>query len=176
MRAFVLLALSVVACGKPPVVPRAAPGLTSLASITITSTMFTEGTRLPVDLTCDGKELFPELVLSSPPENTKSLVVIVDDPDSSGETFTHMIAFNVSPELSKITGGPELATTGLNDFRSLGYRGPCPPKGEVHRYRYRVIAVDTMLKVNEGATKNEVFEAMDQHILGEGVLTGNFGH
>ncbi len=181
-RALLFLAL-VVGCGKPPVVPRAAPGLTKLGSITITSPAFSDGGRLPVDLTCDGKDIMPELVLSSPPENTKSLLLMVDDPDASGETFTHLLAFNVTPDLRKFPGGPELgpaagdtARYGLNDYKVAGYRGPCPPKGEIHRYRFRVVAVDTVLKLGDGSPKEQVFEAIDQHILGEGTLTGNFGH
>src|SRR4029079_13313894 len=90
-----LLALLASACGKPQIIPRAAPGV-QVASITVTSPAFAEGARIPVDMTCDGKELMPELVLSSPPDNTKSLLIAVDDPDAPNGTFTHMLAFNVS--------------------------------------------------------------------------------
>lgn len=168
-------------CGKPRIVPRVAPGV-RLQSITVTSPSFAEGARIPVDHTCDGKDLIPELVLSSPPENTKSLVLIVEDPDAPNGTFTHMVAFNVSPDLRKLPGGPELtgagdaARFGLNDFQVAHYSGPCPPKGEAHRYRFRVVALDTVLNLPEGAPIAQVEEAIDGHIIGEGTLTGHFGH
>jgi Raf kinase inhibitor-like YbhB/YbcL family protein len=175
--------LAIAACGKPPIVPRTAPGVTQLASITVTSPAFGEGSRIPVDLTCDGKDLMPELVLSAPPEGTKSLVLLVEDPDAESGTFTHAIVFNLSPDVHKLAGGADLgpsagdaARFGLNDFKVTHYSGPCPPKGEAHRYRYRIVALDTMLKLPEGAPRSQVDEAMDGHILGEGSLGGHFGH
>lgn len=180
-----LLALSFIAlaaCTKPPLVPRLAPGV-QLASITVTSPSFTEGANIPVDHTCDGKDLMPELVLSSPPDNTKSLVILVEDPDAPDGTFTHMVLFNVTPDLRKLPASTDLppqagpdARFGLNDFHVTRYSGPCPPKGEVHRYRWRVVALDTPIKLPEGAPKSQIDEAMDAHILGEGTLTGHFGH
>jgi Raf kinase inhibitor-like YbhB/YbcL family protein len=168
-------------CGKPPIEPRLAPGAT-FATITVTSPAFTSGGRIPVDFTCDGKELMPELVLSAPPEGTKSLVVIVDDPDAPSGVFAHLVAFDIAPQTSKIPGGTELtgvgeaARFGLNDSQVAHYSGPCPPKGEGHRYRFRVIALDTMLNLPEGAPRSRVDEGMDGHILGEGTLVGHFGH
>lgn len=168
-------------CGKPQIIPRSAPGV-RVGSITVTSPGIGEGGRIPVDFTCDGKDLSPELVISAPPEGTKSLVIIVDDPDAPNGVFTHMVAFNVSPELHKLTEGSELkdageaARFGLNDFQVAHYSGPCPPKGEAHRYRFRVIAIDTMLKLSEGTPYGQINEAIDGHIVGEGSLTGHFGH
>ncbi|MFO0742692.1 MAG: YbhB/YbcL family Raf kinase inhibitor-like protein [Labilithrix sp.] len=185
MRAQSLIGLSVIglalACGKPQIVPRTAPGVV-LASITVTSPSFPEGGRIPVDCTCDGTEIMPEIVISSPPENTKSLLVLVEDPDAASGVFTHMVAFNLAPELRKLPAGQELtnvgegARWGLNDFSVAHYSGPCPPKGEAHRYRWRVIALDTMLKLSEGSPLSQVNEAIDGHIIGEGSLTGQFGH
>lgn len=174
-----LLSLAL-ACGKPQLVPRSAPGV-RVATITVTSPSFTEGGRIPVDHTCDGKDLIPELVLSSPPDGTKSLVLVVDDPDASAGVFTHMVAFNVSPETRKLPSGTELgaagdgARFGLNDFSDARYSGPCPPKGEAHRYRFRVLALDTVLKLPEGTPRGQIDEAIDGHIIGEGSLTGQFG-
>ena len=175
-------ALTLSACGKPPIEPRYAPGARRGSTITVTARSFSDGTRIPVDHTCDGSDVPPELVLSSPPENTKSLVILVEDPDASSGVFTQMIAFNVSPELRKLPSAPDLTTAGegarfgLNDFGGVRYQGPCPPKGEAHRYRFRVIALDTMLKLTEGATRAQLDEGMDAHILGEGSLMGHFGH
>lgn len=177
-----LAAAAMAACAKPPIEPRYAPGAGRASTITVTSRSFTDGSRIPVDHTCDGGDLMPELTLSSPPDTTKSLVVYVEDPDASSGTFTHMIAFNLSPELRKLPAAPDLAAGGeaarfgLNDFGSARYSGPCPPKGEAHRYRFRVVALDTMLQLPEGAPRAQVDEATDGHILGEGSLTGHFGH
>jgi Raf kinase inhibitor-like YbhB/YbcL family protein len=176
----VVLALG--ACGKQQLLPRTAPGVL-LASITVTSPSFPEGGRIPVDNTCDGKDLPPELVLSSPPDGTKSLLFVVEDPDAPNGVFTHLILFNVSPDARKLPAGAtdtaglgDGARFGLNDFQAAHYSGPCPPHGESHRYRFRVTALDVVLKLQEGATRNQVDEAIDGHIIGEGVLTGYFGH
>lgn len=182
MRNVVLVLVFALGCQKPQIVPRLAPNATG-ATITVTSPAFNEGGSIPVDHTCDGKDLMPELVLSSPPDGTKSLVLVVDDPDATGAFFTHMIAFDVTPDLRKLPAGAELgpaagegARFGLNDYNAARYSGPCPPRGEVHRYRFRVIALDTVLKLPEGAPKSQIDEAMDGHILGEGQLVGQFGH
>jgi Raf kinase inhibitor-like YbhB/YbcL family protein len=177
-----LLALAPAACGKPTIEPRYAPGVSSPATITVTARSFGDGARIPIDHTCDGNDVMPELALSSPPENTKSLLVYVEDPDIANGVFTHMIAFNISPDVRKLPSAPDLAKAGegarfgLNDFGGVRYQGPCPPKGEGHRYRFRVLALDTMLNVPEGATRHQVDAAIDGHILGEGALMGHFGH
>ncbi|MBX3206880.1 MAG: YbhB/YbcL family Raf kinase inhibitor-like protein [Labilithrix sp.] len=174
-----LLALG--GCGKPRIIPRVASGV-RLASITVTSPSFSDGSRIPVDHTCDGKDLMPELVLSSPPENTRSLLLLVEDPDAPNGTFTHMALFNVSPDVRKLPGGAEptgageAARFGLNDFQVAHYSGPCPPRGEAHRYRFRVVALDNVLDLPEGAPIARIEEAIDGHIIGEGMLTGHFGH
>lgn len=175
---FALLA----ACGKVAVEPRYAPGVGRPATITVTSRAFAEGSRIPIDHTCDGADVMPDLAFSSPPDTTKSLLLYVEDPDASSGTFTHMIALNLSPEQHKLPSAPDLqaagerARFGVNDFGAARYGGPCPPKGEAHRYRFRVIALDTMLQLPEGATRAQVDAAIDAHILGEGALMGHFGH
>lgn len=179
--ASLLAVAALAACGKSTITPRVAPGA-ELASITVTSSAFGQGSRIPVDHTCDGRDEMPDLVLSSPPDRTKALVLIVDDPDAPDGVFTHAIAFDLSPDLRKLPAGGNLAGAGtsaqwgLNDFGAAHYSGPCPPKGEAHRYRFRVIALDKVLGLPEGAPRAKVDEAMDGHILGEGVLTGYFGH
>jgi Raf kinase inhibitor-like YbhB/YbcL family protein len=182
MRSLLLL-FALAACGKAPLIePRYAPGVSQPGTITVTSRSFTDGTRIPVDHTCDGNDVMPEIVFSSPPDNTKSLVMFVEDPDAASGTFTHMIAFNLPPELRKLPSAPDLAAAGeaarfgLNDFGAARFSGPCPPKGETHRYRFRVVAIDTTLKLPEGAPRAQVDEAIDGHILGEGSLVGHFGH
>lgn len=180
MRLALLLA-GLAGCATPQFVPRVAPGV-QLATITVTSPTIADGGQIPIDHTCDGKDLIPELVLSSPPEGTRSLVLLVDDPDAPGGVFTHLIAFNLSPDVRKIPSEPELSAlgpdvrTGTNDFHAVRYSGPCPPKGEQHRYRFRILALDTMLKLDEASTKSQLDRAIDAHVLGEGILTAAFGH
>lgn len=181
--ALAVAAVAALACGKEAIPePRLAPSVTEAASITVTSGTFPSGGTIPVDHSCDGKEVRPPLTLSAPPPGTKSLVVIVDDPDSSSGLFTHMILFDVDPSRLKLAegtsatdGGPD-ARYGSNDFGSARYGGPCPPHGELHRYRFRVIAADRKVGLTEGATRAQIFAALDGHILGEGSLTGTFGH
>lgn len=176
-----LTALPPLACGRPQIIPRSAPGV-AVASITVTSPSFGEGGRIPVDHTCDGTETIPELVFSSPPEKTRSLVVLVEDFDAQSGMFVQMVAFNVSPETRKLPAGQDLvavgdaARFGLNDLQVAHYSGPCPPKGESHRYRFRVVALDKMLELSEGTPRGQIDESIDGHIIGEGSLTGHFGH
>lgn len=168
-------------CGGAQRAPRAAPGVET-ASITVTSPSFSSGGHIPVDFTCDGADVMPELVLSAPPEGTKSLALIVDDPDAPRGTTTHMIAFDISPEVHRLPGGADLAGAGeaarfgLNDFDTARYEGPCPPRGELRRYRFRVIALDTVLSLPEGAPRARIDAAMDGHVVGAGALVGLFGH
>lgn len=171
--------LSLAACAKEIAPPRYAAGR-GADSITVTSPAFGPNGRIPIDHTCDGAEQLPELVLSSPPTGTASLVLLVEDPDADGGVFTHMILFDVSPEIHKVSIGADLAALGpnarfgLNDFNATHYSGPCPPKGEPHRYRYRVVAVDRRLDLPDGATKEQVYGAMDGHVLAQGQLAGQY--
>lgn len=177
------LGIAAGACNtKQMIQPRYAASAGQGGSITVTSKAFTEASRIPVDNTCDGSDLRPDLTFSSAPPGTKSLVLYLEDPDAPGGLFTHLIAFNLSPELTSLPSGQDLAPAGeaarfgLNDFGAVRYNGPCPPKGEGHRYRFRVVALDTMLKLDEGANRTQVDTATDGHLLGEGSLTGHFAH
>lgn len=180
--AFARLAVVVLTgCGGASGSPRLASGVTAPSSMTVTSTAFTEGKLIPVDHTCDGKDSMPALILSSPPEGTKSLVVIMEDVDTAAP-FTHLVAFDLSPDVRRVGGGDALsdagdgARFGQNDFMAVRYSGPCPPRGDLHRYLFRVIAVDKVLGLPEGAPRERVERAIDGHVLGGGTLTAQFGH
>ena len=159
--------------------PRVAPGHT-LESITVTSRAFGSGARLPIDYTCDGKDVLPDLTFSAPPPGTQSIVVMVDDPDAPSGVFTHLLAYNLPPEFHAVPEGADLAASGArfgkNDFGNLRYNGPCPPKGEVHRYRFTAIAVDRTTDLREGLTRPELDTELDGHLLAEGTLMGTFSH
>ena len=147
----------------------------------VTSTAFKNMQPIPRDYTCDGKNNSPPLSWSKPPAGTKSFALIVDDPDSPGGTWTHWVVFDLpadTSELSEDAAKSQFASgavkEGLNDFKHIGYGGPCPPAGKSHRYMFKVYALDTVLGLKSGASKKEVEAAMVKHILGQGQLIGTY--
>ncbi len=170
---------ALVGCAGRGAQPSTPPGV-SLASITLTSRSFEAKGAIPIDHTCDGKDLSPQLSWSSPPQGTRSLTLEVEDPDASPANFTHWVAYNLPPDVLSVAEGADIAAlhgmVGVNDFPDTGYRGPCPPHRETHRYVFHLFAVDTILAVHEGANRAAVDAAMAHHVLGEGQLMGNFGH
>ena len=165
-------------CRGAGVEPTAPPGVT-MESITVTSREFSENAAIAVDHSCDGKDTIPPITWSSPPAATKSIAIIVDDPDAPGGTFTHFIAYAIAPDTHEIKSGAEPgppARIGKNDFGAVRYNGPCPPQGEEHRYRFQVYALDVALAIPEGAGRSDLDAAMSGHVLAKGVLTGIFGH
>jgi Raf kinase inhibitor-like YbhB/YbcL family protein len=140
----------------------ASPGVSSLSAggpdmaLTITSSAFAEGAMIPRNYTCDAEDISPELKWSGPPKGTKSFAVICDDPDAPAGTWVHWVLFNIPADVSALPAGipPEAiqkkgARHGKNDFRRLGYGGPCPPGG-THRFIFKLYALDTMLRLESG--------------------------
>lgn len=149
-------------------------------TITVESAEFSDGSDILAQFTCAGEDVSPSLSWSSGPEGTESYAVIVDDPDAPGGTFVHWVYYDIPATRNalpaRVTGveRPEPGgVQGRNGFRSIGYRGPCPPSG-THRYFFTVVALDTRLGLEPGATKTEVFEAADGHILAKGSIMGRF--
>jgi Raf kinase inhibitor-like YbhB/YbcL family protein len=179
MRAIVSCLLACAACGAPEIKPSSPPGVTA-SSITVTSPALPPTSPIPVDFTCDGKDRSPPLTWSAPPEGTKSLAIFVEDPDGSGGLFTHWIAFDVPGDKLAIPEAADLAAlgakNGMNDFKNPRWGGPCPPKHEVHRYVFRVFALNAPLGLPEGATREAVLRAMSGKVLGEGELVAHFSH
>ncbi len=146
--------------------------------IKVTSTAFKEGGVIPAKYTCKGENISPPLKFESVPEEAKSLALINDDPDAPGGTWVHWVLFDLPPDTKELAEKipPEKtlkngAVHGINDFRKIGYGGPCPPSG-THRYFFKVYALDTKLGLKVGATKKEVEEALKGHVLREGKLMG----
>lgn len=129
---------------------------------------------IPSKYTCDGEDISPPIVVDGIPDRARSLALIVGDPDAPGGWFTHWVLFNV-PITNKIGEGsvPEGATEGLNDFKKVGYGGPCPPSGS-HRYRFRAYALDSDLDLDEGASQDEVERAMDGHVIAEAEFVASY--
>ncbi len=144
----------------------------------ISSSAFEDGELIPKKYTCDGEDVSPPLSWTQLPKETKSIVLICDDPDAPMGTWVHWVLFGLSPDTLQLSEGisneKEViggAKHGLNDFRRYGYGGPCPPGG-THRYFFKLYAVDTQVDLNAGATKKEVLNAIKGHILEEGQLMG----
>ncbi|MFC2125073.1 YbhB/YbcL family Raf kinase inhibitor-like protein [Bacteroidota bacterium] len=146
----------------------------------LTCTEIQEGGKIPIQFTCDGEDISPGLQWTGIPEKTISLVLICDDPDAPVGTWVHWVLFNIPGNMDAIEEGVDSVESiksggshGINDFRKLGYGGPCPPNG-THRYFFRLYALDTMLDLNPGCTKADLMEAMQGHILGQATLMGKY--
>lgn len=181
LRCILGMALTVVlaACGRGGGEIEA-PEHASATSIAVTSRSLKANTMMPIDYTCDGKGVAPHLTWSAPPPGTRSLVVLVEDLDAPGGLFTHYVVFNIPAERLSLAQGEEpsafRAQVGLNDRKSTTYDGPCPPAGELHRYRFRVLAVNAMLRLEDGASRDQVESALRGHVIGSGSLEALFGH
>ena len=140
----------------------------------LTSPAFEHNQGIPSEYTCDGADTSPELNIEDIPENTKSLVLINDDPDAPVGTWDHWIVFNIPPSTTKIEKGQEPSGVGgKNSWGKTGYGGPCPPSG-THRYFFKLYALDTELDLQEGATKADIESAMEGHILEKTELIGTY--
>jgi Raf kinase inhibitor-like YbhB/YbcL family protein len=150
--------------------------------IEITSTAFRDGETIPKAHTGDGKDLSPPLTWNSLPGGTQSFALIADDPDAPRGTWVHWVLFNLSAQTQKLAEGvpvqkelPNGAKQGTNDFGKIGYGGPAPPPGKPHRYFFKLYALDTVLNLPAGATKDQVTVAMKGHVLAEGQIMGKYG-
>jgi len=141
-----------------------------IKTLKVTSEMFHNKTYIPLKYTCDGADINPPLVIENIPQKTKSLVLIVDDPDAPSGTFTHWIVWNILPS-GKIKENSIAGNEGMNSFRQQHYGGPCPPSG-IHHYIFKIYALDKMLELAATSTKKEVEKAMNEHIIGYGELIG----
>ena len=149
-------------------------------ALELTSPAFSEGEMIPARYTCDGSDISPALSWSGVPKTAKSLALICDDPDAPMGTWVHWVLFNIPADAVGLPAEISSAATlengarhGKNDFRRLGYGGPCPPGG-THRYFFRLYALDTALDLDSGITKAQLVEAMQGHILAEGQLMGKY--
>lgn len=146
-------------------------------SIRVSSPSFDAGGAIPRKHTGEGQDVSPALNWSGLPEGTKEIALICDDPDApTPNPFVHWVAYKIPADS---TGVPEGSTRGAlegkNDFGGRGYRGPMPPRGHgVHRYRFKVYALDAGLEAAEGISKDQLLAAMEGRVLAEGVLIGTY--
>lgn len=146
----------------------------------LTSTAFKEGETIPKKYTCDGPDISPPLKWESVPVDTKSLALIVEDPDAPMGTWIHWVVYDIPPNVSEFAENVPSEKTlangtaqGKNDFRKIGYGGPCPPSG-THRYFFKLYALDTKLNLPPGSTKLDLVKAMQRHVIAEGELMGKY--
>ena len=151
----------------------------------LSSSAFSQFADIPSLYTCEGAEQPPPLAWSDIPDGTKSLALIVDDPDAPDPaapkmTWVHWMLYNITPNSTGLgtgkSGIPELPAgtlNGLNDWKQTGYRGPCPPIGR-HRYFHKLYALDVILPVLQPATKAALEKAMQGHIIAQCELVGYY--
>jgi Raf kinase inhibitor-like YbhB/YbcL family protein len=151
--------------------------MNAASSISITSSSFQAGGDFPAKFTCDGTNVSPALQIGGVPNEAKSLVLIVDDPDAPRGLFTHWIIWNIDPKTTRVAenSAPAAGVQGTNDFGKRNYGGPCPPSG-THRYFFKIFALDTKLELKPNARRAELDAAMRGHVLAQGELMGRYSH
>ncbi len=149
-------------------------------TITVRSAAFQEGGMIPAKYTCDGDDISPPLEWTGIPQGTKSLALISDDPDAPVGTWVHWVMWSIPPDVSGLAEDippdsqlSDGSRQGISDFRRPGYGGPCPPSG-VHRYYFKIYALDTMLDLPSSTRKADLVKAMKGHILAQGQLMGKY--
>lgn len=147
----------------------------------ISSPAFEYGFRIPVVHTCDGDDISPQLQWDEKPDNTASFAFIMEDPDAPNGTFTHWIIYNLPPDCNQLekmrsvekklgNGGIQ----GRNDFGKTGYGGPCPPRGEEHRYFFRIFALRKKLPPESVRTGSDFHRLIDGLVLGQAEYMGKY--
>lgn len=153
-------------------------------TLTLRSIAFSNGGEIPSKYTCERENIAPPLEWQGVPEQARSLVLIIDDPDAPDPaaptmTWVHWLIYNIPPEITCLAEGastddlPAGAEEGLNDWNNIGYGGPCPPVGR-HRYFHRLYALDCILEGISKATRSKLEAAMDGHIIAAAELVGTY--
>jgi len=147
--------------------------------LTVSSDAFVANEAIPVQYTCDGAAKAPTLTWSAMPAGTKSVAILVDDPDAQRGPFTHMLVTNLPPDRTSIDLGaavPSDASVGRNDTRAVGYLAPCPEDG-LHHYHFRVYALDGRIRkapATHSVTRESFLRGIAGHVLSEGELVGTY--
>ncbi len=146
------------------------------------SSAFAAAAMIPKKHTCDGEDLSPALEWTGIPEGTNSLALICDDPDAPVGTWVHWVLYGLPVDVNKLPEGVPPDKTiekgvcqGVNDFRRIGYGGPCPPPGKPHRYFFKLYALKEKVNLSPGASKKDLLKAMEGRILGQAELMGKYG-
>jgi Raf kinase inhibitor-like YbhB/YbcL family protein len=147
--------------------------ITKIEELKISSPVFENGGEIPKKYTCDGANVNPPLKIENVPSNTKSLALVFDDIDAPRGTYVHWILWNMDPGVKEIKENsvPEGAVQGVNNFKKRHYGGPCHPK-RVHKYVFKIYALDTLLNLNPNGTKKDLEKIMEGHVISRTQLTG----
>jgi hypothetical protein len=150
-------------------------------ALTVSSTSFSNGAEIPKKFTCEGEDAPPQLSWSGAPSSTQAFALIADDPGAPAGTWTHWVLYDLPASTTTLSEGlpkseqlPDGTKQGRNDFRKIGYDGPCPPAGKPHRYFFKVYALDRKLNIKPGAGRNEVEKAMQGHVQAQGEYMGTY--
>ncbi|MDD1662494.1 MAG: YbhB/YbcL family Raf kinase inhibitor-like protein [Methanomicrobiales archaeon] len=148
-------------------------------ALEVSSEAFASDGQIPVMYTCDGTDISPPLSWGPAPQGTASIAILATDPDASGGTFIHWVAYNIPPGTREIPAGapgkdvlPVGSVQGMNDMGRPGYGGPCPPKGKPHHYHFTVYALDSTISLTGKRDGRMLAEALAGHILAQGELVG----
>lgn len=144
----------------------------------ITSSAFDDGGTIPKKFTCEGGDINPELLIQNVPEGTRSLALVLHDPDApAAGGFTHWTVWNIDPQTAiiKEESTPPGSVEGKNGGGKCGYMGPCPPVGAAHHYHFRLYALDAPLDLPDGAPAGALQKGIDAHKIAEAELVGIYG-
>lgn len=143
----------------------------------IKSSAFQENAFIPKKYTCDEKDISPPLQWKNSPKNTQSFVLIMDDPDAPSGNWDHWLLFNIPADVVQLSENistlPAGTLEGKNSWGKTGYGGPCPPS-KIHRYLFKLYALDATLSLQNGATKTKITEAMRGHVIAQAQLIGRY--
>lgn len=147
-------------------------------SLELTSSAFMDGGFIPILYTCKGSDISPELKWTGVPAGTKSFVLIMDDPDAPHGTWDHWVLYNIPANVMElpedVAALPKGTEVGLNSWNKNSYGGPCPPSG-VHRYFFKLYALDAILMPQKNMTKSLLLKSIEGHVLASAQLVGNYG-
>jgi len=146
------------------------------------SQAFSLSGTIPTEYTCAGADLSPPLEWTGAPAGVETFSLICDDPDAPVGTWVHWVLYNLPGSARSLPQGVAAdetleggAVQGTNDFRRIGYGGPCPPPGRPHRYFFKLYALDTRINLPPGSSKKQLLKAMEGHILAHAELMGKYG-
>jgi Raf kinase inhibitor-like YbhB/YbcL family protein len=146
-----------------------------MPDLQLTSRAFNEGQPIPTRYSCEGENASPPLTWESLPDGTRSVALIVHDPNAPIGDFVHWVGWNIDPEAGGLDEGAHAPVEGANGFGEDGYGGPCPPPGDgAHRYFFELFALDTELDLEPGASRDQLEDAIEGHVLGGAELVGTY--
>jgi Raf kinase inhibitor-like YbhB/YbcL family protein len=152
-------------------------------ALNLSSASFQADGDIPAKFTCDAQGVSPALQWDAPPAETRSFALIADDPDAPTKTMVHWVLYDVPADARSLPEGmakdarlPDGSRQGTNDHGTIGYSGPCPPRGVTHHYFFKLYALDSTIDLQPAAGKEDLEQAMEGHILAESQLIGRFAH